>query len=45
MVNEPATGPDRLRVSRDALPVQVPAFAHAVPSPLPLIQNGPKASD
>ena len=34
MVDEPALGPDRLRVSLDALPVKVPAFARVLPSPL-----------
>ena len=34
MVDEPALGLDRLRISLDALPVKVPAFAGAVPSPL-----------
>ena len=27
-------GPDRLRISLDALPVQVPAFARTLPGPL-----------
>ena len=34
MVDEPALGLDRVRVSLDALPVQVPAFARVLPSPL-----------
>ena len=34
MVDEPATGLDRLRISLDALPVKVPAFARALPGPL-----------
>jgi putative NADH-flavin reductase len=34
MVDESAIGVDRLRVSLDTLPVQVPAFARALPSPL-----------
>ena len=34
MVDESAIGLDRLRVSLDALPVQVPAFARALPGPL-----------
>ena len=34
MVDEPALGLGRLRVSLDALPVKVPAFSRAVPSPL-----------
>ena len=34
MVEEPALGLDRLRISVDALPVGVPAFARAVPNPL-----------
>jgi hypothetical protein len=34
MVEEPAIGVDRLRISLDALPGKVPAFARAVPSPL-----------
>jgi hypothetical protein len=34
MVDEPALGLDRLRVSLDALPVKVPAFARVLPSPL-----------
>ena len=34
MVDEPALGLDRLRISLDALPVHVPAFARAVPRPL-----------
>ena len=34
MVDEPPIGLDRLRVSLDALPVQVPAFVRAVPGPL-----------
>jgi uncharacterized protein len=31
MVDESALGLDRLRISRDVLPVQVPAFARALP--------------
>jgi putative NADH-flavin reductase len=34
MVDEPALGLDRLRLSLDALPVKVPAFARALPGPL-----------
>ena len=34
MVEEPALGLDRLRISLDALPVQVSAFARALPGPL-----------
>jgi putative NADH-flavin reductase len=34
MVDEPALGPNRLRVSIDVLPVHVPAFARALPGPL-----------
>jgi uncharacterized protein len=34
MVDEPADGLDRLRISLDALPVSVPAFARAVQEPL-----------
>ena len=34
MVDAPAIGLDRLRISLDALPVSVPAFARAVPGPL-----------
>jgi putative NADH-flavin reductase len=34
MVEQPALGLDRLRVSLDILPVQVPAFARALPGPL-----------
>ena len=34
MVDEPALGLDRLRVSIDLLPVHVPAFARALPGPL-----------
>ena len=34
MVDEPAVGLDRLRVSIDVLPVHVPAFARALPRPL-----------
>jgi uncharacterized protein len=34
MVDEPALGLDRLRISLDALPVQVPAFARVLPGPL-----------
>ena len=31
MVEQPALGLDRLRISLDTLPVQVPAFAQALP--------------
>jgi putative NADH-flavin reductase len=34
MVEEPALGLDRLRIALDRLPVQVPAFARALPGPL-----------
>lgn len=34
MVEQPALGLDRLRISLDTLPVQVPAFARALPGPL-----------
>jgi uncharacterized protein len=34
MVDDPALGLDRLRVSIDVLPVHVPAFARAIPGPL-----------
>src|SRR6185295_9699634 len=34
MVDEPAIGIDRLRISLDALPVQVPGFSRALPRPL-----------
>jgi putative NADH-flavin reductase len=34
MIEGPALGLDRLRISLDALPVQVPAFARALPGPL-----------
>ena len=34
MVDESAIGLDRLRISLDALPVQVPAFARGLPGPL-----------
>jgi len=34
MVEEPALGLNRLRIALDTLPVQVPAFAHALPGPL-----------
>ena len=34
MVDESAIGLDRLRISLDALPVEVPAFARALPGPL-----------
>ena len=34
MVEEPALGLDRLRISIDALPVEVSAFARALPGPL-----------
>ena len=34
MVDEPAIGIDRLRISLDALPVQAPAIARALPGPL-----------
>lgn len=36
MVDETALGLDRLRVSLDAVPVPVPAFARALPAPLAL---------
>ncbi len=36
MVEEPALGLDRLRVSLDRLPVRVPAFASTLPGPLVL---------
>ena len=36
MVDEPALGLDRLRISIDAVPVQVPAYARALPRPLVL---------
>jgi hypothetical protein len=36
MVEEPALGLDRLRISVDAVPVQVPSFAVALPAPLVL---------
>jgi hypothetical protein len=34
MVEQPALGVNRLRISLDRLPVQVPAFARALPGPL-----------
>ena len=34
MVDEPALGADRLRTSLDRLPVDIPAFARALPGPL-----------
>jgi putative NADH-flavin reductase len=34
MVDQPALGVERLRISLDALPVKVPAFARALPGPL-----------
>jgi uncharacterized protein len=34
MVEQPALGLDRLRISLDTLPVEVPGFAHALPGPL-----------
>ena len=34
MVDEPAIGLDRLRISLDALPVEVSAVARALPGPL-----------
>jgi putative NADH-flavin reductase len=34
MVEQPALGLNRLRISLDTLPVQVPAFARALPGPL-----------
>jgi putative NADH-flavin reductase len=34
MVNEPALGLTRMRIGLDRLPVQVPAFARALPGPL-----------
>ena len=34
MVDEPAIGLDRLRISLDALPAKVPEFARALPGPL-----------
>jgi hypothetical protein len=34
MVEEPALGLNRLRIALDTLPVQVPAFARALPGPL-----------
>lgn len=33
MVDEPALGLDRLRISLDALPVEIPAAARALPDP------------
>ena len=41
MVDGPAIGLDRLRISIDALPVQVSAFARALPGPLFLPVFGP----
>jgi putative NADH-flavin reductase len=34
MVEEPALGLNRLRIAVDTLPVEIPAFAHALPGPL-----------
>ena len=34
MVDEPAVGMDRLRISTDAAPVQIPAYARALPAAL-----------
>jgi hypothetical protein len=34
MVEQPALGLDRLRISLDTLPVEVPGFARALPGPL-----------
>ena len=34
MVDDPALGLDRLRISLDALPVEIPAAAQALPDPL-----------
>jgi hypothetical protein len=34
MVEQPALGLDRLRISLDTLPVEVPRFARALPGPL-----------
>jgi putative NADH-flavin reductase len=34
MVEEPALGADRLRISLDRVPVDIPAFARALPGPL-----------
>jgi uncharacterized protein len=34
MVDEPALGLERLRISLDAVPVRVPAYAHVLPGPL-----------
>jgi hypothetical protein len=34
MVDEPALGADRLRISLDRVPVDIPAFARALPGPL-----------
>ena len=41
MVEEPALGLNRLRIAVDTLPVEVPAFAHALPGPLllPIFAN------
>ena len=36
MVDEPALGLDRMRISIDAIPVQVPAYARALPAALVL---------
>jgi hypothetical protein len=33
MVDEPPLGLDRLRISLDALPVEIPSFAKALPDP------------
>lgn len=34
MVDQPALGADRLRISLDHLPIEVPAFVHGLPGPL-----------
>jgi hypothetical protein len=34
MVEQPALGLDRMRISRDTLPVRMPSFARALPAPL-----------
>ena len=36
MVDQPPLGPERLRISLDRLPVEVPAFVRALPGPLVL---------
>ena len=36
MVDQPPLGLDRLRISLDRLPVELPAFARALPKPLVL---------